>query len=308
MEHRKLVILGSGPAGLTAGVYAGRAKINPLVIEGQEPGGQLMGTQDVENWPGTKSTTGPDLIKDMREHAASCQADFEPGAATDVDMSTHPFTVTTSKDKQVTADAVIVATGAKPRRLDVPGEEKYWGNGVTTCAVCDGAFFKDKPVVIVGGGDSAMEDAEFMLNFTDNITIVQIEDHLTASEATQEQVVDNPHIDIIYNSTVTHIHGDDNGVTSVEITNQNTDETTELETRAVFIAIGFTPNTDMIADTVELTDYGHIVLTDHSKTSQEGIFAAGDVADPKYQQVVTASGMGCRAALDAEKYIKRLKK
>jgi len=308
MEHRKLIILGSGPAGLTSGVYAGRANIGPLLIEGKEPGGQLMGTNTVENWPGTQETTGPQLIQDMREHAKACGTEIVAGAATDIDVSEHPFQVTTTKDTTYTADAVIIATGAKPRRLECPGEEEYWGKGVTTCAVCDGAFFKDKPVVIVGGGDSAMEDAEFMLNFTNDITIVQIEDELTASEATKKNVVDNDNIDIIYNSTVTKIKGDGDDVTGVEITNQDTDETQELETNAVFIAIGFTPNTDMVKGDVELTDYGHIVIYDHAKTSQEGLFVAGDVADPKYQQVVTASGMGCRAAMDAEKYIKRLKK
>lgn len=308
MADRKLVILGSGPAGLTAGIYAGRSDLTPLIIEGKEPGGQLMGTTTVENWPGDLETTGPKLIERMREQAEACGSEFEPGIATDIDMSQHPFTVTTNKDKTFTADAVIIATGSKPRRLECPGEEEYWGKGVTTCAVCDGAFYKDKPVVIVGGGDSAMEDAEFMLTFTDKITIVQIEDELTASPATKENVVDNEHIDIIYNSTVTEIHGDGDGVTGVTIKNTNTDETQKLETNAVFIDIGFLPNTEMVKDNIELTEYGHIVVHDQSRTSQDGIFVAGDVADPKYQQAVTASGMGCKAALDAERYIKRLKK
>ncbi len=308
MEHTKLLILGSGPAGLTAGIYAGRSDLKPLIIEGKEPGGQLMGTTTVENWPGDIETTGPKLIERMRKQAEACGAEFESGAATDIDTSEHPFTVTTSKDKQFTADAIIIATGAKPKRLNCPGEEKYWGKGVTTCAVCDGAFYKDLPVVIVGGGDSAMEDAEFMLNFTDKITIVQIEEELTASPATKESVVDNDNIEIMYNSTVTEIHGDDDSVTGVTIQNQKTNETQQLDTKAVFIDIGFKPNTDMVAGKVELTEYGHIIVHNDTKTSQEGIFVAGDVADPQYQQAVTASGMGCKAALDAERYIKRLKK
>jgi len=307
MEHHKLVIIGSGPAGLTAGVYAGRAHLNPVIIEGKEPGGQLMGTGAVENWPGIKETTGPELMKDMREHTKACGVTFVSGAATDVTIEDNTFIISTNKDKTFRAEAIILATGAKPKRLNCPGEDEYWGKGVTTCAVCDGAFYKDKPVVIVGGGDSAMEDAEFMLNFTQDITIVQIESELTASEATKQNVVDNDHIEIIYNSTVSEITGDGDHVTEVTITNQETGEEETKQTKAVFIDIGFIPNTDIVADHIERTDYGHVVLKDHSKTSCKGIFAAGDVADAQYQQAITASGMGCRAALDAEKYIKRKK-
>lgn len=300
----KLIILGSGPAGLTAAIYAARSNLEPLIIEGKEPGGQLMSTTAVENWPGEKKIMGPKLMENMRDHAKHFETRFADGNATNITVNTDSFTIETSADKTFETRALIIATGATPKRLEVPGEDDYWGKGVTTCAVCDGAFYKDKPVVIVGGGDTAMEDASFMLNFTKDITIVQILDHLTASEAMKKPVVNNDNITIIYSSTVTEIQGD-KGVTGVTIKNEETGETQELEVSAVFIAIGLHPNSEVVKSLIERTASNHIKQIEQTKTSQEGIFAAGDVVDPRYRQAVTSAGMSCMAALDAEKYIKQ---
>lgn len=299
-----LIIIGSGPAGLTAGVYAARANLAPLIIEGDEPGGQLMGTTAVENWPGEKSIMGPELMQKMRDHAKHAGAAFKSGEIVDVDFAKKPFLLFNKKDEQLKTHSVIIASGATPKRLNVPGEEEYWGKGVTTCAVCDGAFYKDKPVVIVGGGDTAMEHASFMKRYTNDITIVQIEDRLTASESMKERVVDDKNITIIYNSTVSKIEGDDQGVTAVEITNKNTDEKQIMKVNAVFVAIGLSPNTEPFKNYITLEDNGYMIVHDKTKTNIEGIFAAGDVHDYKYRQAVTAAGDGCMAALDAEKYLK----
>lgn len=299
-----LVIIGSGPAGLTAGIYAARANLQPLIVEGKDAGGQLMGTTYVENWPGTKSILGPQLMIDMREHAKGLGCTIVPGWVTSVDFSKRPFVLNLPNDKQLHARCVIIATGATPKRLGCPGEDNYWGKGVTTCAVCDGTFYKDKPVVIVGGGDTAMEDASFMTNFTDKITIVHILDKLTASAAMQERVINNPKISIIYNSTVSEIKGDGNHVTGVVITNQKTSKTQELEVSAAFIAIGLNPNTTLYKDQLSLEKNGYLKLTNTTHTSVPGVFGAGDVADYRYRQAITSAGAGCMAALDAEKYIK----
>ncbi|MEX0849173.1 MAG: thioredoxin-disulfide reductase [Candidatus Dependentiae bacterium] len=301
----QLIIIGSGPAGLTAAIYAARANLHPLVIEGSKPGGQLMGTTVVENWPGTASIMGPKLMMDMKEHAKSFGTRFQSGDVTKVDFKQRPFIVTTNKDKTFKAHSVIVATGATPKRLRVPGEDEHWGKGVTTCAVCDGAFYNDKPVIIVGGGDTAMEDASFMTKFTDKITIVHILDKLTASAAMQKRVIDNPKINIIYNSTVTEIFGNDNGVTSATITHQQTNEKTKLDANAVFVAIGYKPNTNIFENQLELDDWGYLKITDNTKTSVEGVFSAGDVADYRYRQAITSAGSGCMAALDAERWLSK---
>ena len=302
----KLVILGSGPAGLTAAVYAARAGLKPLVIDGTNPGGQLMGTSAVENWPGEKSILGPKLMENMRNHAAHFGTHFLSEIVTAVDLATRPFTITTHKQQKITCDALIIATGATPRRLDCPGEKEYWGKGVTTCAVCDGAFYRDRPVIIIGGGDTAMEDASFMTNFTNDITVVHILDKLTASQVMQERIIHNPAIRIIYESTVTKIIGDGNHLTAIEITHQKTGEKKELKADAIFVAIGLTPNTQIFKDKLQLTKYGHIAVTNHTQTSCEGVFVAGDVADERYRQAITSAGTGCMAALDAEKYLKKM--
>jgi thioredoxin reductase (NADPH) len=299
----KLIIIGSGPAGLTAAVYAARANLAPLVIDGPTPGGQLMSTTYVENWPGEKSILGPSLMMNMQEHATSFGAIFISENIVNVTLQKKPFTLTTHKNSILQAQALIIATGATPKRLHCPGEDTYWGKGVTTCAVCDGVFYKDQPVVIVGGGDTAMENASFMLNFTNDITIIHILDTLTASQAMQKRILNNPSVKIIYSSTVTSIQGNST-VTSVTIMNMDTKTEHTIATNAVFVSIGLTPNTQLFKDQLTLTASGYVLLHNHTHTSIEGVFAAGDVADARYRQAISSAGVGCMAALDAERYIK----
>ncbi|BDC34678.1 thioredoxin reductase [Candidatus Dependentiae bacterium Noda2021] len=302
-EVHSLIIIGSGPAGLTAAIYASRANLKPIVVEGKKPGGQLMNTTAVENWPGNISIMGPELMINMRKHAEHFGTRFISGEVTQVSLDSKPFIVKTAKE-ELKAHCIIIATGANSKLLGCPGEQDYWNKGVSTCAVCDGAFFQGKKVVIVGGGDTAMEDASFMLNFTDDITIVHIKSELTASHAMQQRVLNNKKITIIYDTTVTSIQGDGNKVTGVTLTNQKTHQTSTLPTDAVFIAIGLLPNTVPFKGKIDLNDYGYLIVHDHTKTSVEGVFAAGDVFDYRYRQAITASGSGCMAALDAERYIK----
>lgn len=305
-NHHKLIIIGSGPAGLTAGIYASRANLKPLIISGKNPGGQLMSTTVVENWPGNVNIMGPQLMMNMQEHATHFGSIFLEESVTQVDFKKKPFNITTDKGTQLTADSIIIATGASPKRLNCPGESEYWGKGVTTCAVCDGAFYKDRHVIIVGGGDTAMEDASFMLNFTKQITLVHILDKLTASVATQKRVIDNPAIKIIYNSTVSEIHGDGTHVTGVTITNQQSKKAEKVAVDAVFVAIGLNPNVGPFKGHLALNNFGFIDVTDNTHTSIPGIFVAGDVADYRYRQAITSAGAGCMAALDAERYLKAL--
>ncbi len=304
-NHHKLIIIGSGPAGLTAAIYAARANLNPLVVNGKHPGGQLMGTSYVENWPGEMRILGPQLMGKMQEHAAHFGTQFLDETVMHVALNQIPFSLKTDK-KELSADALIIATGASPKRLQCPGEDQYWGKGVTTCAVCDGAFYKDKKVIIVGGGDTAMEDASFMLNFTKDITIVHILDKLTASHAMQEKVVANPDIKIIYNSTVSTIEGDGNHVTGVTITHQTSKKSENVPVSAVFVAIGLNPNVQAFKGQLALNKFGFIEVHDETRTSVPGVFVAGDVADYRYRQAITSAGAGCMAALDAEKYLKGL--
>ncbi len=320
----KVVILGSGPAGLTAGIYTGRAGLSPLIIDGHKPGGQLMTTSAVENWPGDISIPGPALMENIREHAKACGSLFLDATVTKVDLSSRPFTLTTNAPDEMhmlKAESLIIATGAQPRKLGVPGEETYWGRGVSTCAVCDGTFYRDKPVVIIGGGDTAMESASFMTNFTHDITVVHLLPQLTATHAMQQRVINHPKIKIIYESTATEIHGSAEDshkkpsgdqkvaikgpvhVTGVTIKNQKTGKESILPAAGVFIAIGIIPSTSLFKGQLELTPYGHIVVKAHTQTSIPGVFAAGDVADSRYRQAVTGAGHGCAAAIDAERFL-----
>ena len=305
-NHHKLIIIGSGPAGLTAAVYAARANLNPLVLNGALPGGQLMGTSFVENWPGNKSILGPTLMLNLQEHAAHFGTQFLDESITHVNFKGSPFELFTDKKTKLTADAVIIATGASPKRLNCPGESAYWGKGVSTCAVCDGPFYKGKKVIIVGGGDTAMEDASFMLNYTQDITIVHILDALTASAAMQKKVIDNPHITIIYQTTVAEIKGNGTNVTGATLINQITQETASLNADGIFVAIGLNPNVQPFKGEVTFNKQGFIQIENNTHTSIPGIFAAGDVADYKYRQAITSAGAGCMAALDAERYLKNL--
>ncbi|MFT6765788.1 MAG: thioredoxin reductase (NADPH) [Alteromonas naphthalenivorans] len=301
-EIYSLIIIGSGPAGLTAATYAARAFLKPLVIEGPNPGGQLMGTTTVENWPGEKSIMGPKLMMNMKEHATHFGTQFISASVTNVDFSQKPFTITTKKET-LKAKAVVIAAGASPNKLGCPGEEEYWGKGVTTCAVCDGAFYPEKEVVIVGGGDTAMEDASFMTKYTDKITIVHILDKLTASPAMQKRVLDDPKIKIIYSSTVTKILGDGSHINEIEITNQETQAKKILKTNVVFLAIGQKPNTKIFKDQLNMDKMGYLELKDKTKSSVEGVFIAGDIADYRYKQAIVSAGSGCMAALDAQRYL-----
>lgn len=294
-----LIIIGSGPAGLTAGIYAARSNLQPMIIEGLNPGGQLMGTTAVENWPGNKSILGPTLMLQMREHAQLVGCTFKSGEIVSVNFQQRPLSITTNKNEVLKARSIIIATGATPKRLKVPGEDDFWGRGVTSCATCDGAFYKNKPVVIVGGGDTAMEDASFMLRYTNDITIVQIGDALTASAAMQQRVLNKPEIKIIYQSTVTAIHGDAHGISEVTIKNINTGKEQKIKTNAVFVAIGLYPNTTPFKGQLDLASNGYLIVKNHTQTSVHGVFAAGDVADYRYRQAITSAGAGCMAALDA---------
>ncbi len=303
-DIKKLVIIGSGPASLTAAIYAARAHLNPLVIEGSNPGGQLMGTSAVENWPGTLHIMGPQLMMNIKEQAQYFGTEFLSETVTNIETSTRPFTITTHKNRIIKSHSIIIATGATAKRLHVPGEDTYWGKGVSTCAICDGLFFKNKRVVIVGGGDTAMENASFMTKFTNDITIVHILDKLTASATMQQRILDNEHIRIIYNSTVTDIDGNGSVVTNITIRNQKTQEARKLEIDGLFIAIGYTPNTSICKGKIDTDAWGYVDLKKETQTSVEGIFAAGDVADSRYRQAITAAGSGCMAALDAEHWLR----
>jgi thioredoxin reductase (NADPH) len=301
-DKHSLIIIGSGPSGLTAAVYTARAFLKPVVIEGPNPGGQLMGTTEVENWPGEKSIMGPQLMMKMKEHAKHFGTQFVSNSVIKVDFSQKPFTITTNKDI-LKADSVIIAAGASPNKLGCPGEEEYWGKGVTTCAVCDGAFYPNKQVIIVGGGDTAMEDASFMTKYTDKITIVHIMDKLTASPAMQKRVLDNPKIKIIYSSTLTAIKGDGSHINEVEVTNQKTQEKQILKTDVVFLAIGQKPNTQIFKDQLTMDKMGYLELKDKTRSSVDGVFIAGDIADYRYKQAIVSAGSGCMAALDAQRYL-----
>ncbi|HLW72654.1 MAG TPA: thioredoxin-disulfide reductase [Candidatus Babeliales bacterium] len=305
MENKihKLIIIGSGPAGLTAAIYAARANLEPIIIDGDEPGGQLVMTSFVENWPGEKSILGPKLMANMRDHAKSFGTQFIAGRVTKVDFSKKPLTITVNEHTTLQTHAIIIATGATPKRLGVAGEENYWGKGVTTCAVCDGAFYPDKKVVVVGGGDTAMEDASFLKKFTKKITIVHILDKFTASHAMQERVINDPDIKVYYSSTVTEFHGDGQHVNAVTITNQLNGETMKLEADGVFIAIGLSPNSAPFKDHITCDKWGFVEAVNQTHTNVEGVFVAGDVHDYRYRQAITSAGAGCMAALDAERYL-----
>ena len=304
----QLIIIGSGPAGLTAAIYAARSNLNPLVIDGDIPGGQLITTTLVENWPGEKSILGPTLMTNMREHAKHVGTQFLSETITKVDFSSQPFTLWTNRSTQIKADTVIIATGTTPKKLGCPGETEYWGKGITTCAICDGIFYSDKKVLIVGGGDTAMEDASFLKKFTKDITIVQILDKLTASYAMQQRVINDPDITIIYNSTVTRVAGNGKHVTGATITNQKTKKETKIAIEGLFIAIGLQPNSEPFKEQITTDKWNYITAISQTKTSVEGVFVAGDVQDYRYRQAITSAGAGCMAALDAERYLNKINK
>lgn len=303
MQHEKLVIIGSGPAGLTAAIYAARADLNPLVLEGKQPGGQLMGTTEIENWPGaTEGMTGPQLMGMLREQAKKFGARTEFKYVEKVDFSNPDELHLWLGKEEITADAVIIATGASARWLDLgKGEERYWGKGYSACATCDGAFFRGKTVAVVGGGDSACEEAMFLTKFATKVYQLVRRDEMRASKPMQQRVFDNPNIEVIWNTSPTDLKGE-NKLEAVELKDRITGEIKDLPIDGLFVAIGHNPNTEFLGDQIEL-DHGFIVVKDHSKTNVKSVFVGGDVSDPHYQQAVVASGSGCKAALDAENYL-----
>jgi thioredoxin reductase (NADPH) len=299
-----VMIIGSGPAGLTAALYTARAALRPFMIEGRAAGGQLMLTTDVENYPGfPDGIMGPALMADMRKQAERFGTTFLSEDVEEVDFSEgSPFTVRTGADTY-RARAVIISTGAKARWLDLPNEQRLIGKGVSSCATCDGFFFRDRKLVVVGGGDSAMEEATFLTKFASSVTIVHRRDEFRASQVMQDRALSNDKIDVAWNSVVTDVLGEQT-VTGVELTDTVTGEQRELATDGLFVAVGHDPETRLFADQLDLDENGYIVVDEPStRTSVPGVFAAGDVVDHTYRQAVTAAGMGCKAAIDAEHWL-----
>ncbi len=303
MNHEKLIIIGSGPAGHTAALYASRANLDPLMFEGAVSGGQLMITTDVENYPGfPDGIMGPELMEQFRKQSERFGTRMRAVDVTAVDFSQRPFKISVSGD-DFTADAVVVATGATARWLGVPGEEKLTGKGVSACATCDGFFFKEQELVVVGGGDTAMEEALFLTKFASKVTIVHRRDEFRASKIMAERAMAHEKIDVIWNTVVTEIHGDST-VTGVLLQDTLTGEETKMKTDGVFVAIGHKPNTEILVDQLDLDSNGYVITEPGStRTSVEGVFAAGDVADHVYRQAVTAAGTGCMAAIDSERWL-----
>ncbi|HVS65746.1 MAG TPA: thioredoxin-disulfide reductase [Thermoanaerobaculia bacterium] len=304
-SHHRLVILGSGPAGLTAALYAARADLAPLLFEGVQPGGQLTITTDVENYPGfPDGILGPELIDKMRDQARRFGAEVEFETVISVDLGSRPFRLATDGGSY-TADAVIIATGASAKQLGIPSELELMGYGVSACATCDGFFFRDKELVVVGGGDTAMEEALFLTKFATKVTVVHRRDQLRASAIMQDRARAHPKIAWRWNAVVTEIVGDrENGVSAVRLQDTVTGETSTLECQGVFTAIGHRPNTDLFTESLASNPQGYLdVAHPTTATRVPGVFAAGDVMDPSYRQAITAAGSGCRAAIDAERWL-----
>ena len=302
-EHRKIAIVGSGPAGYTAAIYTARAEFAPLVVAGVAFGGQLMLTTDVENYPGfPEGVSGPEMMELLQKQAERFGTEVLLEDAEEVRLDEHPFRVRTAS-RLVTADAVILATGASARWLGLASETRLQNKGVSACATCDGALYRGKPMAVVGGGDTALEEALFLTRFATRVTVIHRRDALRASKIMQERALAHEKIDFAWNAVVDEVLGDEY-VTGVRLRDVNTDETRELSVDAVFVAIGHRPNTGLLAGQIELDDVGYIrVAPGSTRTSREGVFACGDVMDPTYRQAVTAAGTGCMAAIDAERWL-----
>ncbi|NGP89568.1 thioredoxin-disulfide reductase [Fodinibius halophilus] len=300
-----VIIVGSGPAGLTAALYAARADLNPLVFEGPEPGGQLMQTTDVENYPGyPEGVMGPQMMQDFRAQAERFGADCRYGMVTDIEFDGRPYKLEVDEETEVFAKTIIVSTGASAKWLGLESEQEMRGKGVSACATCDGAFFRDEHVIVVGGGDTAMEEATFLTKFASKVTVLHRRQELRASKAMQNRAFNDDKIEFMWDTELKEVLGEE-AVDGVKVVNNETKEVTTLDdVTGVFIAIGHKPNTDLFKGVLEMDDVGYIITKGQStETGLPGIFACGDAMDPVYRQAVTAAGTGCRAALDAERFL-----
>lgn len=301
-----LLIIGSGPAGYTAGVYGARAMLKPVIYQGLQPGGQLMVTTDVENWPGETSILGPDLMARMEEQAHEAGCEIVTDIITEIDLSRRPFRAVAGNGDLIAADTVILATGAQAKWLGLPSEEKFQGFGVSACATCDGFFYRDKEVVVVGGGNTAVEEALFLTNFASKVTVVHRGDHFRAEKILQERLFAHPKIEVLWNHEVDEILGSENplGVERVRVRHSQTGDTQDVACSGIFVAIGHSPASDLVQGQLETYNGGYVkVSPGTTSTSIPGVFAAGDLTDHVYRQAVTSAGMGCMAALEAERFL-----
>ena len=305
-KHTRLLIIGSGPAGYSAAVYGARAMLNPLLVQGLQPGGQLTITTEVENWPGDTHVLGPDLMVRMEAHATAMGAEVISDIVTSLDLQSRPFTAQSDSGTVYTADAVVLATGAQARWLGLPSEEKFKGFGVSACATCDGFFYRGKPVVVIGGGNTAVEEALFLTNFASHVTLIHRRDSLRADKTNQDRLFKHPKISVMWHHEVTEVLGTEGplGVTAVRARDVNTGALTDVTCDGFFVAIGHSPASELVKDQLELHNGGYVrVQAGSTATSIPGVFAAGDLTDHIYRQAVTSAGMGCMAALDAERFL-----
>ena len=309
-RHTKVLIIGSGPTGYTAGVYASRAMLEPLLIQGIEPGGQLTTTTEVENWPGDSEVQGPDLMIRMENHAKSVGCEVVSDIITNLDLSDRPFIATGDSGNTYTCDSIILATGARAKWLGLPSEEKYKGFGVSACATCDGFFYRNEEIVVIGGGNTAVEEALFLTNFASKVTLIHRRDELRSEKILQDRLFKNPKIETLWFNEVVEVLGDKEplGVTGIKVKNVKTGVLSTIKCKGIFVAIGHSPANELVKDVLK-THMGGYVITkpDSTETSIPGIFAAGDLTDHKYRQAVTSAGMGCMAALEVERFLAETK-
>lgn len=303
--HTKVLIIGSGPAGYTAAIYAARANLNPILVTGYEPGGQLMITTEVENYPGfAEKIEGPWLVDQMRAQAENVGTEMISDYIVDVDTTQRPFKATGQSGEVYTGDTLIIATGAKARWLGIESEQTFQGRGVSACATCDGFFFKNQEVAIVGGGNSAVEEALFLTNFCSKVTLIHRRDSLRAEKIMQDRLFANDQVSVIWDHEVDEILGDDTGVTGLRLKSTKDDSTQNIDVQGFFVAIGHDPATELFKGKLDMDESGYLITAaDSTKTSIDGIYAAGDVADHTYRQAITAAGMGCMAALEADRFL-----
>ena len=305
IERIKCLIIGSGPAGYTAAIYASRANLNPVLYEGIQPGGQLTTTTEIDNFPGyPQGVTGTEMMEDLKKQAQRFGTQVRYGMVTKVDFSKRPFSLEIDGSKNIEADTVIIATGATAKYLGLPSEEKFRGQGVSACATCDGFFYRKKDVAVVGGGDTACEEATYLAGLCNKVYMIVRRDVLRASKAMQERVLNTPNIEVLWNTNTKEILGDEFGVTGAALVNNKTGEESQIKIHGFFLAIGHHPNSEVFKEYVETNAEGYIITEGKSqKTNGPGVFAAGDVQDPTYRQAIAAAGSGCRAAMDAEKFL-----